>query len=75
MGEIGQPPDKLKNMVAKALNFGDFLVVQWLRLHLPHSKGVDSVPSWGANGVFYASRPRNQNMNRKQYYNKFNKDF
>ena len=37
--------------------------------------GVDLVPSWGAKGFFYALQPKNQNMNRKQYYNKFNKDF
>ena len=43
MEKIGQPLDKLENMVARALNLGDFpggavvktLVVQWLRLHLP----------------------------------------
>ena len=32
-----------------------------------------SMPGWGAD-IPHASRPNNQNINQKQYCNKFNKD-
>ena len=36
--------------------------------------GADSIPGRGAK-IPHASRPKNQNVKQKQYYNKFNKEF
>ena len=36
--------------------------------------GVGSIPGWGAK-ISHALQPKNQNIKRKQYCNKFNKDF
>ena len=53
---------------------GTFLVVQGLKLCLPMQGGADKISGGGAK-VLHASRPKNQNIKQKQYYNKFNKDF
>ena len=52
MGKIRQPLDKLENVVARALNFGDFHGGAVVKTSLSNAGGVDSVPSWGAKGVF-----------------------
>ena len=39
----------------------------------PSNAGVGSIPGQGAK-IPYASGPKNQNTNQKQYCNKFNKD-
>ena len=36
--------------------------------------GAGSIPGWGAK-IPHASWPKNQNIEQKQYCNKFNKDF
>ena len=52
-----------------------FLVVQWLRLRLPMQRGTGWIPGEGAN-IPHALWPKNQKINnKKQYCNKFNKEF
>ena len=67
--------EKLENMVARALNFGDFPGGAVVKTSSSNAGGMDSVPSWGAKGVFYASWPKSKNINRKKYYKKLNKEF
>ena len=38
------------------------------------AEGEGSIPG-GVAKIPHASRPKNQNIKQKQYYNKFNKDF
>ena len=40
----------------------------------PNAGGAGSIPDWGAK-IPHGSWPKNQNINQKQYCNKFNKDF
>ena len=49
-------------------------MVPWLRLCLPNAEGAGSIPGWETE-IPRASRPENQNIRKKQYCNKFNKDF
>ena len=54
--------------------YGTFLVVYWLRRHLP----VQRVQVWSLVGQLGPHRlhsQKNQNIKQKQYCNKFNKDF
>ena len=51
---------------------GTCLVLQWWRLHLPMLPS--SIPGQGAK-IPHGSQPWNQNIKRKQYCNKFKKDF
>ena len=53
---------------------GTFLVVQWLRLHIPMQGGVSSIPGWRAK-IKHALRSKNQNIRQKQYFNKLYEDF
>ena len=52
----------------------DFLVVQWLRFHLPVQQGVCSIHGRGTK-ISYAMKAKYQNIKQKEYYNKFSKDF
>ena len=52
----------------------DFLVVQWLRFHLPVQQGVCSIHGGGTK-ISYAMKAKYQNIKQKEYYNKFSKDF
>ena len=36
--------------------------------------GAGLIPGWGGK-ISHASQPKNQNLEQKQYCNKFNKDF
>ena len=38
-----------------------------------NAEGAGLIPGWGAK-IPHASRPKNQNIEQKQYCNKFNKD-
>ena len=60
-----------------------FLVVQWLRLHLPVEGVAGSIPGWEAK-IPHALRPQDtkntkyqipRNIKQKQDCNKFHKDF
>ena len=39
-----------------------------------NTEGMGSMPGWGVK-IPHASRPKSQNINQKQYSNKFHKDF
>ena len=53
---------------------GTFLVVLWLRLHLPVQGMGGSIPGQGAK-ILHASWVKKQNIKPEQYCNTFNKDF
>ena len=53
---------------------GTSLVVHWLRLHTSTAGGTGSIPVQGTK-IPHASQPKNQNIKKKQYCNKFSKDF
>ena len=58
------------------VSLGTSLVVQWLRLYLPMLwMQVQSLHAWYQGvKILHASQPKNQNIEQKQYRNKFNKD-
>lgn len=49
----------------------DFLVIQWLRVHLPMRGGVHP---WFVK-ITICLMAKNQNIKQRQYCSKFNKDF
>ena len=50
-------------------NWTNYVVTQWLRLHLPNAGGAGSITGWGAK-ISHASCPKYQNIKQKQYCNK-----
>ena len=61
-------------MWVQELDPGTSLVVQWLRISASNEVGVGSILGRGAE-ILHAWWSTNQNINQKQYCNKFNKDF
>ena len=49
------------------------LAAQWLQPHASSADAVDSAPD-GAAEILHAWQPKHQNIEWKQYCNKFNKD-
>ena len=58
----------------KASSPGASLAVQWFATPPSNAGAVGSIPGQGTK-IPHASQPKKQNIKRKQYCNKFNKDF
>ena len=56
------------------MDIGDFPGGSVIKTSSFNTGGAGLIPGWGAK-IPHASRPKNQNIKRKQYCNKFNKDF
>ena len=56
------------------IHTGDFLGGPVVKTSPSNAEDASSIPGWGAE-IQHASQRKNQNMKRKQYCNKFTKDF